>query len=132
MDSLGIVCGTSCCGFNSRQPPLDIGVANQQPPLFIELGNPWENGYIESLNDKMRDELLNLEIFYSLREIHVLIELWQRHYIMIRSRNALEYRLPVAAAVLVQPTQIQCVGLSSGLLHILDSSHFQHINIIGL
>ena len=48
--------------------------------LFIEPGSPWENGYIESFNGKLRDELLNGEIFYSLREAKVLIERWRRHY----------------------------------------------------
>jgi len=44
-------------------------------PLYIEPGNLWENGYIESFNGKMRDELLNLEIFFSLKEAQVLIEM---------------------------------------------------------
>jgi putative transposase len=45
------------------------------PPLFIEPGNPWSNGYIESLNGKERGELLNGEIFYTLKEARVLIEM---------------------------------------------------------
>ena len=84
----------------------------QVRPLFIEPGSPWENGYIESFNGKMRDELLNLEIFYSLREAQVLIEMWRRHYNTVRPHSALGYRPPVPAAILVQPTQIQSVGLS--------------------
>ena len=47
---------------------------------FIEPGSPWENGYIESFNARLRDELLNGEIFYTLKEAQVLIESWQRHY----------------------------------------------------
>ena len=47
--------------------------------LFIEPGSPWENGYIESFNGKMRDEFLDGEIFYSLKEVEVLIEMWRRH-----------------------------------------------------
>lgn len=81
-------------------------------PLFIEPGSPWENGYIESFNGKMRDELLNLEIFYSLKEAQVLIEMWRKHYNTIRPHSALGYRPPVPAAVLVQPSQIEWVGLS--------------------
>ena len=50
----------------------------QVKPLFIEPGSPWENGYIESFNGKMRDELLNQEIFYSLQEAEVLIERWRK------------------------------------------------------
>ena len=48
--------------------------------LFIEPGSPWENGYVESFNGKLRDELLDREIFYSMREAEVLIERWRRHY----------------------------------------------------
>ena len=48
--------------------------------LFIEPGSPWENGYIESFNDKLRDELLNREVFYSLTEAKVLIEKWRREH----------------------------------------------------
>ena len=84
----------------------------QVRPLYIEPGSPWENGYIESFNGKMRDELLNGEIFYSLKEAQVLIELWRRHYNTVRPHSALGYRPPVPAAVLAQPTQIQSVGLS--------------------
>jgi transposase InsO family protein len=48
--------------------------------LFIEPGRPWENGYVESFNGKLRDELLNGEIFYTLREAQVIIERWRREY----------------------------------------------------
>ena len=48
--------------------------------LFIEPGSPWENGYVESFNGKLRDELLNGEIFYALKQARVLIERWRRHY----------------------------------------------------
>ena len=84
----------------------------QVRPLYIEPGSPWENGYIESFNGKMRDELLNGEIFYSLKEAQVLIEMWRRHYNTVRPHSSLDYRPPVPATVLVQPTQIQSVGLS--------------------
>jgi putative transposase len=84
----------------------------QVRPLFIEPGSPWENGYIESFNGKMRDELLSLEIFYSLKEAQVLIEMWRKHYNTIRPHSALGYRPPVPTSILVQPSQIQCVGLS--------------------
>ena len=80
--------------------------------LYIEPGSPWENGYIESFNGKMRDELLNGEIFYSLKEAQILIEMWRKHYNTVRPHSALSYHPPVPAAVLVQPTQIQSVGLS--------------------
>jgi len=48
--------------------------------LFIEPGSPWENGYDESFNGKLRDELLNTEIFYTLMEAQILIERWRQHY----------------------------------------------------
>ena len=48
--------------------------------LYIELGSPWGNGYCESFNGKLRDDLLNGEIFYRLREVQVIIEQWRFHY----------------------------------------------------
>ena len=68
--------------------------------LFIEPGSPWENGYIESFNGKLRDELLNGEIFYTLREVRVLIEGWRKHYNQIRPHSSLGYRPPAPEAVL--------------------------------
>jgi transposase InsO family protein len=62
--------------------------------LFIEPGSPWENGYIESFNGKMRDELLSREIFTTLREAKVLIEQWRREYNQVRPHSALGYRSP--------------------------------------
>ena len=63
-------------------------------PLFIEPGSPWENGYCESFNGKLRDECLNGEIFYSLREAQVVIEMWRKHYNTKRPHSALGYRPP--------------------------------------
>ena len=81
-------------------------------PLFIEPGSPWENGYIESFNGKMRDELLAGEIFYSLKEVEVLIEMWRRHYNTVRPHSSLRYRPPVPAAFIAQPSRFQAVGLT--------------------
>lgn len=67
--------------------------------LFIEPGSPWENGYIESFNGKLRDELLNGEIFYTLREARVLIEIWRKHYNQIRPHSSLGYRPPAPEVV---------------------------------
>ena len=61
---------------------------------YIEPGNPWENGYCESFNARFRDELLNGEIFYSLREAQILIEQWRVHYNTIRPLSSLGYRPP--------------------------------------
>ena len=81
-------------------------------PLFIEPGSPWENGYIESFNGRMRDELLEREIFYSLKEAQVLVEMWRRQYNTVRPHSSLGYRPPAPVAVVVQPSQIQQVGLT--------------------
>jgi transposase InsO family protein len=64
---------------------------------YIEPGSPWENGYCESFNSKLRDEFLNGEIFYSMKEIRVLAERWCVHYNTIRPHSSLGYR-PLAPA----------------------------------
>lgn len=66
--------------------------------LFIEPGSPWENGYIESFNGKLRDELLNGEIFDTLLEAKVLIEGWRRDYNTHRPHSSLGYRPPAPEA----------------------------------
>jgi putative transposase len=67
-------------------------------PLYIEPGSPWENGYCESFNGKLRDECLNGEIFYSLKEAQVVIEQWREEYNTRRPHSALGYRPPAPAA----------------------------------
>ena len=62
--------------------------------LFIEPGSPWENGYNESFNGKLRDELLNGEIFYTLKEAQVLIERWRKEYNTVRPHSSLGYKPP--------------------------------------
>lgn len=74
-------------------------------PLFITPGSPWENGFIESFNGKLRDELLNREIFYSLKEAQVLIEQWRKHYNTKRPHSALGYKPP--APETFAPTQFK-------------------------
>lgn len=69
--------------------------------LFIEPGSPWENGYCESFNSKLRDELLDREIFTTLREAQVLIEAWRRHYNAVRPHSSLGYRPPAPQAILL-------------------------------
>ena len=54
----------------------------------------WENGYVESFNARLRDELLDGEIFYSLREAQVVVESWRRHYNQVRPHASLGYRAP--------------------------------------
>jgi putative transposase len=66
---------------------------------YIEPGSPWENGYCESFNSKLRDELLNGEIFYSLKEARIVIECWRRHYNEIRPHSSLGYKPPAPAVL---------------------------------
>ena len=63
--------------------------------LYIEPGSPWENGYIESFNGKLQDELLKREVFDTLWEAKVLVERWRREYNQVRPHSALGYRPPV-------------------------------------
>jgi transposase InsO family protein len=62
--------------------------------LFIEPGSPWENGYIESFNGKLRDEVLNGEIFDTVLEAKVITERWRKEYNTIRPHSSLAYRPP--------------------------------------
>jgi putative transposase len=61
---------------------------------YIKRGSPWENGYIESFNARLRDELLNGEIFYTLREAQIVIESWRRHYNTIKPHASIRYKPP--------------------------------------
>jgi len=68
--------------------------------LYIEPGSPWENGYCESFNSKLRDELLAREIFFDLREAKILIEAWRLHYNTARPHSSLGYKPPAPKAIL--------------------------------
>ena len=70
--------------------------------LFIEPGSPWENGYNESFNGKLRDELLNGEILYTLKEAQILIEQWRIHYNTVRPHSSLGYRSPAPQTVMTK------------------------------
>jgi transposase InsO family protein len=67
--------------------------------LYIEPGSPWENGYVESFNGKLRDELLNGEIFYTLKEAQIVIEGWRQQYNRVRPHSSLGYRPPAPEAI---------------------------------
>jgi putative transposase len=77
----------------------DLGVKT----LFIEPGSPWENGYNESFNGTLREEVLNREIFYTVAEAKVLIEQWRREYNTIRPHSSLGYRPPAPEALRPDP-----------------------------
>ena len=92
-----------CCGWDSTLEPwlrelrkwlVRLGTGT----LYLEPGSPWENGYCESFNGKLRDECLNGEIFYSLKEAQIVIEQWRVEYNTRRPHSALGYRPPVPAA----------------------------------
>jgi transposase InsO family protein len=78
-----------------RQWIESIGVKT----AYIGPGSPWENGYNESFNGKLRDELLNTETFYSLKEAQILIEQWRKHYNEVRPHSSLGYRPPAPKAI---------------------------------
>ena len=79
-----------------RQWIESIGVKT----AYIEPGSPWENGYNESFNGKLRDELLNTEIFYNLKEAQILIEQWRIHYNEVRPHSSLGYKPPAPKAII--------------------------------
>ncbi len=69
---------------------------------YIEPGSPWENGYVESFNGKLRDELLNTELLNSLAEARVVIEQWRTHYNTVRPHSSLGYRPPAPGVLLAE------------------------------
>jgi transposase InsO family protein len=66
--------------------------------LYIEAGSPWKNGYIESFNGRLRDEILSREVFYSVRQAKVLVEDWRLEYNHDRPHSSLNYMTPAAFA----------------------------------
>jgi putative transposase len=72
--------------------------------LYIEPGSPWENGYCKSFTGKLRDELLNGETFYSLREAQLVIEQWLVYYNTRRPHLALGYRPPAPLTIALDPS----------------------------
>jgi len=87
--------GPEFCARAVREWLSRLGVGT----LFIEPGSPWENGYIESFNGKLRDELLNREIFCTMKEAGILIGQWRRHYNGVGPHSALGYRPPAPEAI---------------------------------
>ena len=72
---------------------------------YIELGSPWENRHCVSLNSMLRDEFLNGEIFYSMKELRILAERWRVHFNTIMPHSPLGYRSPVPAAWITEASQ---------------------------
>src|SRR6187200_2116637 len=84
---------------------------------YIEPGSPGGNGYCESFNSKLRDELLDGEVFYSLAEAKIIIEGWRRHYNASRPHSALGYRPPAPEMVLSPPSPATCVMAAKPAMH---------------
>ena len=80
--------------------------------LYIEPGLPWENGYVESFNGKLRDELVDWGIFYTLQEMQVLTEQYRQTYNRIRPHISLRYRPPAPQAVPSPEPVTVLVGLT--------------------
>ena len=90
----------------TAQIVLDWLKAVNVKTLFISPGSPWENGYIESFNGKLRDELLNIEIFDTLLEAKVLIDRWRRDYNHIRPHSSLAYKPPAPESIMLDDQNI--------------------------
>src|SRR5690606_29169645 len=86
------------CAPTGASAPVRIAVGAKT--AFIEPGSPWENGYCESFNSKLRDELLDGEIFYSLAEAKIIIEAWRRYYNTKRPHSSLGYKPPAPEAII--------------------------------
>jgi putative transposase len=84
---------------------------------YIEKVSPWENGYVESFDGKLRDELLNGEVFNTLREAQVLIEEWRRHYNRVRPHSSLGYRPPAPETVPMARSQISSGAGAAAMAH---------------
>jgi hypothetical protein len=93
---------------------------------YIEPGSPWENGYCESFNGRMRDELLNGEIFYSLRVGQIIIEKWRNHYKTKRPHSALGYRPPAPEAIILMEHRPIITNFQFGPIS-ADVRHFKSI-----
>jgi transposase InsO family protein len=91
--------GPDCITRSLRQEFAHLQIA----PLCIEPGSPWENGSVESFNGKFREELLNRELFYTLREAQVVIERWRRTYNQVRPHSAWGYRPPAPETMTPHP-----------------------------
>ncbi len=88
--------GTEFTANKLREWLKDLGVST----AYIEPGSPWENGYCESFNSKMRDEFLNRELFDTMVEVEVLTKLWVREYNTVRPHSSLGYKPPAPQAIL--------------------------------
>ena len=89
-----------------------MSTAGGDKSLFITPGSPWENGYIESFNGKLRYEFLNREVFDALWEVQVLTAQWRNEYNHVRPHSSLGYRPPVPAAILTTSSTLEATSVS--------------------
>jgi transposase InsO family protein len=90
--------------FVAKQPRKWLAATGAKT-LYIEPGSPWENGYCESFNSQLRDEFLNGEVFYSMKELRVPAERWRVRYNTVRPHSSLGYRAPAPAAWRTETSQ---------------------------
>ena len=99
-----------------RQAEVELSrwlIALNVETLFIGPGSPWENGYVESFNGKLRDELLDREICYTLTKAKILIERWRREYNTVRPHSPLDYRS--LAPEIIRPAPLSGQTMSPAL-----------------
>ncbi len=92
--------------------------------LFIEPGSPSENGYVESFNGRMRDELLVREIFYTVKEARRLIEVWRWEYNHVRPNRSLGYKPPAPSAWITITEPMEQVNLSKKVDQEVGTGHY--------
>ena len=92
--------------------------------LYVESGSPWENGYYQSFNPKLKDEFLSGEIFYLLKEVQVLAERWRVHYNTVRPHSSLGSRPLAPAARLKQTNTVHETKMGYGKVETKHASHF--------
>jgi len=95
---------------------------NHVETLYIEPGSPWENGYIESFNGKLRDEILDRELFYSVKEAKVIVEDWRLEYNNHRPHSGLGYMTPAAFAASCNPPGSATLRLPDCRIKNVDNS----------
>lgn len=100
---LGFAALRSMCGATTAHALRDWCRFGRVMTAFIEPGSPWENAFVESFNSRVRDELLNVEMFSCLAEAQVMIEDWRQDYNQRRPHSALGMKTPAAFAAIWTP-----------------------------
>ena len=110
-----------------RQGGAGVDRRGRREDRLHRAGSPWENGYVESFNARLRDELLNGEIFYSLREAQIVIESWRRHYNTVRPHASLGYQATGARGLRAGLRRVASLaGCAHSLVHAASSRRRSH------